>query len=84
MSGTRRYELDWLRVIAFTVLIYFHAAIFFVPFGLPLIQNAEIALRLTGDVFHRAVGQRGFIKEGEGVINAKRLVDPAPFVAIPM
>ncbi|MDH3640832.1 MAG: acyltransferase family protein [Gammaproteobacteria bacterium] len=35
----RRYDLDWLRVIAFGLLIYFHAAIAFVPGGIPMIQN---------------------------------------------
>jgi peptidoglycan/LPS O-acetylase OafA/YrhL len=38
---TRRADLDWLRVIAFGLLIYFHAAIAFVPGGIPMIQNAE-------------------------------------------
>ncbi len=41
MSDARRFELDWLRVIAFGILIYFHAAVFFIPGGLPLIQNGE-------------------------------------------
>jgi peptidoglycan/LPS O-acetylase OafA/YrhL len=35
----RRYDLDWLRVIAFGLLIYFHTAIAFVPGGIPVIQN---------------------------------------------
>ena len=43
LSSQRRYELDWLRVIAFGLLIYFHAAIVFVPNGLPLIQNADVS-----------------------------------------
>ncbi len=37
----RRHELDWLRVIAFFVLIYFHAAIIFIPGSLPMLQNAD-------------------------------------------
>ncbi len=41
MIRTRRYDLDWLRLIAFGILIYFHTAIIFVPDGLPLVQNAE-------------------------------------------
>ena len=39
----RRYDLDWLRLIAFGVLIYFHAAIFFIAGGLPLIQNQALS-----------------------------------------
>jgi glucan biosynthesis protein C len=39
MIQSRRYELDWVRLIAFGILIYFHTAIIFVPGGLPLIQN---------------------------------------------
>ena len=37
MIKQRRYDLDWLRVIAFIVLVYFHAAILFIPGGLPMI-----------------------------------------------
>ncbi|MEM7099432.1 MAG: acyltransferase family protein [Pseudomonadota bacterium] len=40
----RRYDLDWLRVIAFGLLIYFHAAIVFIPNGLPLISNAQSSI----------------------------------------
>lgn len=43
MTTSRRYDLDWLRVLAFLILIYFHAAIAFIPGGLPLIQNAEVS-----------------------------------------
>ncbi|MGB0723654.1 MAG: acyltransferase family protein [Gammaproteobacteria bacterium] len=35
----RRAEIDWLRVLAFGALVPLHAAIPFVPGGLPLIQN---------------------------------------------
>jgi peptidoglycan/LPS O-acetylase OafA/YrhL len=35
----RRVDLDWLRVIAFGLLIYFHAAVAFLPSGIPMIQN---------------------------------------------
>jgi len=35
----RRADLDWLRVIAFWLLIYFHAAVAFLPDGIPMIQN---------------------------------------------
>ena len=38
-NKARRYDLDWLRVIAFGLLIYFHAAVAFIPSGLPLTHN---------------------------------------------
>jgi glucan biosynthesis protein C len=41
MNTERRYDLDWLRVIAFGILIYFHTAIIFIPGGMPMIQNGE-------------------------------------------
>ncbi len=44
---SRRYDLDWLRVIAFLVLIYFHAAVAFLPDGLPLTINAEPSATLS-------------------------------------
>lgn len=35
----RRYDLDWLRVLAFGVLIFFHSAVAFLPDGLPTTLN---------------------------------------------
>jgi len=32
-DATRRYDLDWLRVIAFLLLILFHTGMFFVPWS---------------------------------------------------
>ena len=46
MISSRRYDLDWVRIIAFGILIYFHTAIIFIPQGLPLIRNAEYSLVL--------------------------------------
>lgn len=43
MINSRRYDLDWLRVFAFGVLIYFHTAIIFVPNGIPMITNDELS-----------------------------------------
>ncbi|GJM11788.1 MAG: hypothetical protein DHS20C12_01910 [Pseudohongiella sp.] len=43
MINSRRYDLDWLRILAFGVLIYFHTAIIFVPEGVPLIRNTELS-----------------------------------------
>lgn len=72
--SARRYELDWLRVIAFTVLIYFHAAIFFIPGGLPLIQNTETSYGL--DIFVEISSQFRlallFFISGAGVYFARR------------
>jgi glucan biosynthesis protein C len=47
LPSTRRYDLDWLRVIAFGLLIYFHTAIAFVPGGIPMIQNDTTSVVLT-------------------------------------
>ncbi len=30
---TRRYDLDWLRVIAFLILIFYHTGMFYVTWG---------------------------------------------------
>jgi len=38
---SRCADLDWLRVIAFGLLIYFHAAVVFLPSGIPMIQSDE-------------------------------------------
>lgn len=40
---TRRYDLDWLRVIAFSLLILYHTGMFFVSWGWH-IKNNELAL----------------------------------------
>jgi len=40
----RRHDLDWLRVIAFGILIYFHAGVAFLPTGIPQILNNEPSL----------------------------------------
>jgi glucan biosynthesis protein C len=47
MDIQRQYFIDWIRVIAFWVLIMVHSAIPFVPFGMPLIQNAETSSALS-------------------------------------
>lgn len=33
MAHTRRYDLDWLRVGVFALLIFYHVGMFFVPWG---------------------------------------------------
>ena len=41
MEKIRRYDLDWLRVIVFALLILYHVGMFFVPWGWH-IKNNEI------------------------------------------
>lgn len=33
MNGARRYDLDWLRIIAFGLLIFYHVGMFYVTWG---------------------------------------------------
>ena len=39
MDKIRRYDLDWLRVGVFTLLIFYHVGMFFVPWGWHLKNN---------------------------------------------
>jgi glucan biosynthesis protein C len=82
MITSRRYDLDWLRIIAFTVLVYFHTAIIFIPGGLPLIQNAETS---TGLVWFVEISQQFrlallFFISGVGVGFARRRRTPPEFI----
>ncbi len=43
----RRYDIDWLRVLAFALLIFYHTGMFFVPWGWH-IKNPEIYEWLQG------------------------------------
>ncbi len=78
----RRHEFDWLRVIAFFVLIYFHTAIIFVPGGLPLLQNADTSQVL--DIFVQISSQFRlgllFMVSGLGVAFASRRRDRRSFL----
>src|SRR6056297_268269 len=38
-SNMRRYDLDWLRVLVFGLLIFYHAGMFFVPWEWHLKNN---------------------------------------------
>ncbi|WP_435623639.1 acyltransferase family protein [Flagellimonas sp.] len=38
-NSIRRYDLDWLRVIVFGLLIFYHVGMFFVPWGWHLKNN---------------------------------------------
>jgi glucans biosynthesis protein C len=42
----RRYELDWLRVLVFGLLIFYHVGMFFVPWSFH-IKNNEVVEALT-------------------------------------
>jgi peptidoglycan/LPS O-acetylase OafA/YrhL len=39
--GIRRHDLDWIRVIVFWILILFHIAVAFVPFGVYAYENNQ-------------------------------------------
>ena len=39
MKKVRRHDLDWLRVIVFGLLIFYHVGMFFVPWGFHLKNN---------------------------------------------
>ncbi|MEO0881150.1 MAG: acyltransferase family protein [Pseudomonadota bacterium] len=47
VGGSRRYDLDWLRVLAFGVLIFFHSAVLFLPSSLPRIPNPDPSQTLS-------------------------------------
>ena len=82
MISSRRYDLDWVRVLAFLIVIYFHAAIIFIDGGLPLIQNNEVSPSL--DVFVTISSQFRiallFFVSGVGVAFARRRRNPAEFI----
>jgi len=65
----RRADLDWLRVIAFGLLIYFHAAVVFLPSGIPMIQNdvASPALQVVVAFLHQFRLALLFLISGVGV-----------------
>jgi hypothetical protein len=79
----RRYDLDWLRVIAFAVLIYYHTAIFFIPGGLPMIQNGDTSPLLEILVQISSQFRLGllFLISGVGVAFARRRRTTGSFVA---
>lgn len=41
MQKVRRYDLDWLRVVVFGLLIIYHVGMFFVPWGWHIKNNVE-------------------------------------------
>ena len=78
----RRADLDWLRVIAFGLLIWFHAAIVFLPSGIPMIQNAESSTTLQVFVafLHQFRLALLFLISGVGVRFAMKQRDAGQFV----
>ena len=78
----RRADLDWLRVIAFGLLIYFHAAIAFIPGGIPMIQNVDssVALQVLVGFLHEFRLALLFLISGVGVAFALRHRDRAQFM----
>ena len=79
---TRRADLDWLRVIAFGLLIYFHAAIAFIPNGIPMIQNPEpsLVLQVLVSFLHQFRLALLFLISGVGVCFALRYRSGAGFM----
>jgi glucan biosynthesis protein C len=82
MILSRRYDLDWLRLIAFGILIYFHTAIIFVPGGLPLIQNDANSEWIAGFVAFSSQFRLAllFLISGVGVAFAKRRRNSREFI----
>ncbi len=74
MINSRRFDLDWLRIIAFGILIYFHTAIFFIPGGIPMIQNRETSEVLQNfvSISHQFRLALLFFISGVGVAFAKK------------
>jgi len=80
--GARRADLDWLRVIAFGLLIYFHAAIAFIPGGIPMIQNVDVspALEVLVGFLHEFRLGLLFLISGVGVSFALRRRNRKQFI----
>ncbi len=78
----RRADLDWLRVIAFWLLIYYHAAIAFIPGGIPMIQNAESSpvLQVMAGFLHEFRLALLFLISGVGVSFALRQRNKVQFM----
>ncbi|MCR9279397.1 MAG: acyltransferase family protein [Pseudomonadaceae bacterium] len=79
--ANRRADLDWLRVIAFALLIFFHSAIIFVPGGIPKIENPETSEVLSWFVAFLQEFRLGllFLISGVGVAFALKQRSRADF-----
>lgn len=82
-SGARRADLDWLRVIAFGLLIAFHAAVVFLPQGIPMIQNDQSSpvLQALVATLHQFRLSLLFLVSGAGVGFALRRQSVPTFLA---
>src|SRR5258708_28992421 len=49
-----------------------------------LVEQAVVALALTGNVFHGSVRQARQVTECESIVDAERPVDPSPTISLPM
>lgn len=80
-SGARYDFLDWLRVIAIFILLFFHTGMVFVGWGWH-IENAEAiaALELPMDIAHRLRMPLLFVIAGAGLWFAQRRRGPAQIV----
>ncbi|MEO0437652.1 MAG: acyltransferase family protein [Pseudomonadota bacterium] len=74
MPPERRHDIDCLRVLAFALLVYFHAAILFIPGGLPLLQNDETSslLKVFVNFSHQFRLSLLFFVSGIGISFARR------------
>ncbi len=70
----RQWDLDWLRILAFGLLIFFHTAILFLPDGIPAILNAQAspALALFVAFLHQFRLSLLFLISGVGVYYCQR------------
>ncbi len=47
-TTTRRHDIDWIRVLAVYLLIPFHTAIIFLPWGISFVKNNQTNLAILG------------------------------------
>lgn len=82
MIRSRRHDLDWLRIFAFGVLIYFHTAIIFIPDAIPMVRNNELSDGLQTFVSISSQFRLSllFFISGVGVAFARRNRTVAEFV----
>ena len=79
----RQHDLDWLRVIAFGLLIYFHTAIAFLPYSLPMMNNVESSVGMRMFVAFLQEFRLGllFMVSGSGVYFALKRRNRSEFFA---
>lgn len=80
-STDRRYDIDWVRVIAFYFLIFFHSSMFFVPYDFHFKNNktSEIFSPFI-TFFHQWRLPLLFIISGMGVRFAMKRRSPLQFI----